>query len=317
MANKNQRKQDVFCLLGPTASGKTSLAVELVKCFPFEIVSVDSAQIYRGMDIGTGKPSKTNLAIAPHPLHQIRDPLESYSAADFRTDAIGEIWSIVDSGKVPLLVGGTMLYFKVLRDGLADLPRANSQIRRDIEKIAAKHGWAEVHGQLAKVDPGAAASIHPNDPQRLQRALEVFLISGKKLTDFYSEEAKNRSDNKNTQPFNLHFFGIQPEARTVLHRAIEERFNEIKNFTGYPYQSVKYCLNYLKAKNLYLDKAGIDSKNYSGHSLRSGFATSAAEAGAEERSIMAMTGHKSSEMVRRYIKEANLFKNNALSKIKI
>ena len=227
MANKNQRKQDVFCLLGPTASGKTSLAVELVKCFPFEIVSVDSAQVYRGMDIGTGKPSKANLAIAPHRLLDIRDPLESYSAADFRTDAIGEIWSIVDSGKVPLLVGGTMLYFKVLRDGLADLPRANKQIRRDIETIAAKHGWAEVHDRLAKVDPGAAASIHPNDPQRLQRALEVFLISGKKLTDFYSEEAKNRSDNKNTQPFNLHFFGIQPEARTVLHKAIKDRFNEM------------------------------------------------------------------------------------------
>ena len=120
-----------------------------------------------------------------------------------------------------------MLYFRVLRDGLADLPRANKQIRRDIETIAAEHGWAEVHGQLAKVDPGAAASIHPNDPQRLQRALEVFLISGKKLTDFYSEEAKNRSDNKNTQPFNLHFFGIQPEARTVLHKAIEKRFNEM------------------------------------------------------------------------------------------
>ena len=120
-----------------------------------------------------------------------------------------------------------MLYFRVLRDGLADLPRANKQIRRDIETIAAKHGWAEVHGQLAKVDPGAAASIHPNDPQRLQRALEVFLISGKKLTDFYFEEAKNRSDNKNTQPFNFHFFGIQPEARAVLHKAIESRFNEM------------------------------------------------------------------------------------------
>ena len=227
MANKNQRKQDVFCLLGPTASGKTSLAVELVKCFPFEIVSVDSAQIYRGMDIGTGKPSKANLAIAPHRLLDIRDPLESYSAADFRTDAIGEIWSIVDSGKVPLLVGGTMLYFRVLRDGLADLPRANKQIRRDIETIAAKHGWAEVHDQLAKVDPDAAASIHPNDPQRLQRALEVFLISGKKLTDFYSEEAKNRSGNKNTQPFNFHFFGIQPGARAVLHQAIANRFNDM------------------------------------------------------------------------------------------
>ena len=138
--------------MGPTASGKTNLAVELVKQYPFEIISVDSAQIYREMDIGTGKPSKDTLKVAPHRLLDIKDPIEAYSASDFRRDASLEISSIIESGKAPLLVGGTMLYFRILRDGMADLPRANKKVRQDIEEIAKNHGWKEVHRQLARVD---------------------------------------------------------------------------------------------------------------------------------------------------------------------
>ena len=227
MVNKDQRKPDVYCLMGPTASGKTNLAVELVRQHPFEIISVDSAQIYRGMDIGTGKPRKETLKIAPHRLLDIKDPIEAYSAADFRRDATREISSIIDSGKVPLLVGGTMLYFRILRDGMADLPSANIKVRQEIEEMAKNLGWAEVHRQLAKVDPAAAARIHLKDPQRLQRALEVFIVSGKSITDFYSEEAEKRSSNQNNQSFNLHFFGIQPLDRVVLNSMIKDRFDKM------------------------------------------------------------------------------------------
>ena len=213
--------------MGPTASGKTNLAVELVRQHPFEIISVDSAQIYRGMDIGTGKPRKETLKIAPHRLLDIKDPIEAYSAADFRSDAIREISSIIDLEKVPLLVGGTMLYFRILRDGMADLPSANKKVRQEIEEMAKNRGWAEVHRQLARVDPAAAARIHLKDPQRLQRALEVFIVSGKSMTDFYSEEAEKRSSDQNNQSFNLHFFGIQPLDRVVLNEVIKDRFEKM------------------------------------------------------------------------------------------
>ena len=227
MADKNQRTPDVFCLMGPTASGKTNLAVELVKQHPFEIVNVDSAQIYRGMDIGTGKPNQATLKAAPHHLLDIRDPVELYSAADFQRDATREIFKIIKSGKVPLLVGGTMLYFRVLRDGLADLPKANKKVRQDIEMMAKNHGWEKVHSQLALVDPEAAARIHPKDPQRLQRALEVFLVSGKRLTEFFNEEAEKKPYDQKKRPFNFHFFGIQPPDRAVLHDVISKRFDQM------------------------------------------------------------------------------------------
>ena len=227
MVGKSQRKPHVFCLMGPTASGKTNLAVELVKQHPFEIVNVDSAQVYRGMDIGTGKPNKATLKVAPHHLLNIRDPAEFYSAADFQADATREIFTIVKSGKVPLLVGGTMLYFRVLRDGLADLPKADKKVRQEIEMMAKNYGWEKVHSQLALVDPEAAARIHPKDPQRLQRALEVFLVSGKRLTEFFTEEASQRSYGQKKHPFNFHFFGIQPPDRAVLHREISKRFNQM------------------------------------------------------------------------------------------
>jgi tRNA dimethylallyltransferase len=219
-------KPNVICLMGPTASGKTALAVELVKRGGFQIVSVDSAQIYVGMDIGTGKPSADILALAPHRLISFKDPSEAYSAADFCSDAKIEIASIIKQGDIPLLVGGTMLYLKALRDGMAKLPSADPATRAAIEELARREGWQAVHQELAAVDPQAAQRIHPNDPQRLQRALEVYRISGKTLSQFHFDE-KNQIDNDNELPFNLHYFAIQPPDRRVLHNTIEHRFREM------------------------------------------------------------------------------------------
>jgi len=207
--------------MGPTASGKTSLAVDLVQQHPFQIVSVDSAQIYQQMNIGTGKPEKEVLDIAPHRLIDFIDPALPYSASQFCTDAFREIDEIIDVGDTPLLVGGTMLYFRVLRDGLADMPEAQPQVRAEIEKVALEQGWEEVHRQLAVVDPDSAARIHPNDPQRLQRALEVFRVSGQTMTSLH---AQMQADQQAALPYNLHFFAIQPADRGVLHGQIETRF---------------------------------------------------------------------------------------------
>lgn len=160
--------------MGPTASGKTALAIELRKVLPVELISVDSALIYRGMDIGTAKPGAEELRAAPHRLLDILDPAEAYSAADFRRDALAEMAEITAAGRIPLLVGGTMLYFKALLEGLSPLPSADPDVRAKIEQQAAEQGWDVLHKQLAEVDPVAAARIHPNDPQRLSRALEVF-----------------------------------------------------------------------------------------------------------------------------------------------
>jgi tRNA dimethylallyltransferase len=161
-------------LMGPTASGKTALAIALRKILPVELISVDSALIYRGMDIGTAKPDAAELSAAPHRLLDIRDPAEAYSAADFRRDALAEMAEIVAAGRIPLLVGGTMLYFKALLEGLSPLPSADPEVRAKIEQQAAEQGWHALHRQLQEIDPVAAARIHPNDPQRLSRALEVF-----------------------------------------------------------------------------------------------------------------------------------------------
>ena len=170
-------------LMGPTASGKTALAIELRKILPVELISVDSALIYKGMDIGTAKPNAEELLAAPHRLLDIRDPSQAYSAADFRRDALAEMADITAAGRIPLLVGGTMLYFKALLEGLSPLPSADPEVRARIEQQAAEQGWESLHRQLQEVDPVAAARIHPNDPQRLSRALEVFFISGKTLTE--------------------------------------------------------------------------------------------------------------------------------------
>lgn len=208
----------VFCLMGPTASGKTGLAVELVQRGPFEIISVDSAQVYRGMNIGSGKPDAATLAIAPHRLIDIRDPSEAYSAADFRMDVLREIADIQAQGKVPLLVGGTMLYFKALRDGLAEMPAADESVRDAILDQAEAEGWAAVHRRLAEVDPISAQRIHPNDPQRLQRALEVYELSGKPLSAYHAEDSAPES-----LPFSLHFLALLPQDRALLHAKIAQR----------------------------------------------------------------------------------------------
>ncbi|TFH75085.1 tRNA (adenosine(37)-N6)-dimethylallyltransferase MiaA [Gammaproteobacteria bacterium LSUCC0112] len=211
-----------ICLMGPTASGKTALAIELVQRFPLEIISVDSAQIYKSMDIGTGKPDAETLRRAPHRLINFLDPAERYSAARFCEDARREMADIRASGKVPLLVGGTMLYFKALRDGLADMPAADEQVRADILALANAEGWPAVHAELASVDPKAALRIHPNDPQRLQRALEVFRVSGRSLSDWQALQATEASGNDS-----LRFLSIQPVDRNVLHSRIAKRFYQM------------------------------------------------------------------------------------------
>lgn len=207
-------------LMGPTASGKTALAIALRKVLPVELISVDSALIYRGMDIGTAKPDAAELQAAPHRLLDILDPSQAYSAADFRRDALAEMKEITDAGRIPLLVGGTMLYFKALLEGLSPLPPADAGIRAKIEQQAAEQGWEALHQQLREVDPVAAARIHPNDPQRLSRALEVFFISGKTLTDLTQTSG-------DALPYQVHQFAIAPASRELLHQRIEQRFHQM------------------------------------------------------------------------------------------
>jgi tRNA dimethylallyltransferase len=207
--------------MGPTACGKTAAAVELVQEFPFEIISVDSALVYRGLDIGSGKPDKATQALAPHHLIDIRDPAQTYSAAEFRQDALREIRAIQAKGKIPLLVGGTMLYFKVLRDGLASMPSATPGIRAGILARAASEGWPALHQRLQEVDPVAAARIHPNDPQRLQRALEVYEASGQSMTELHRLSPVGNSQDL---PCQLIFLAMLPTERQQLHAQIEKRF---------------------------------------------------------------------------------------------
>lgn len=210
-------KSDVIFLMGPTASGKTALAMALHQALPLEIISVDSALIYRGMDIGSAKPTAYELTQVPHHLIDIRDPAESYSAADFRSDALRLIADIQHRGNIPLLVGGTMLYFKALLDGISPLPEAQPEVRQQLEQEAEKLGWAELHRQLAEVDPVSAARIHPNDPQRINRALEVYRITGQSLTELTAQKG---------EPFAypVHQFAIAPQDRAVLHQRIALRY---------------------------------------------------------------------------------------------
>ncbi|KAA0262645.1 MAG: tRNA (adenosine(37)-N6)-dimethylallyltransferase MiaA [Hafnia alvei] len=220
MINANNSLPPAIFIMGPTASGKTALAMSLRQRFPVELISVDSALIYRGMDIGTAKPTAEELAQAPHRLIDIRDPAESYSAADFRADALREMAAITAEGKIPLLVGGTMLYFKALLEGLSPLPAADPEVRAQIEKQAQELGWEALHRQLQQVDPVSAARIHPNDPQRLSRALEVFLISGKTLTELTKISGE-------TLPYNVQQFAIAPATREQLHQRIALRFEQM------------------------------------------------------------------------------------------
>ncbi|EKO3674366.1 tRNA (adenosine(37)-N6)-dimethylallyltransferase MiaA [Vibrio metschnikovii] len=207
-------------LMGPTASGKTDLAIRLRQKYPVEIISVDSALIYKGMDVGTAKPDARELSLAPHRLIDILDPSEAYSVADFRQDALREMQAIVNEGKIPLLVGGTMLYYKALLDGLSPLPAANPAVRQQIESQAQEQGWAALHAQLQQIDPISAARIHPNDPQRLSRALEVYKISGKTLTELTQTKGESI-------PFRVKQFAIAPMDRAELHRRIELRFEKM------------------------------------------------------------------------------------------
>ena len=208
----------VLFLMGPTASGKTALAVELVRRLPFEIISVDSAQVYREMDIGTAKPDAETRRIAPHRLVDIRDPAEAYSAGQFRADALREIAAIQAAGHIPLLVGGTMLYFRALERGLAELPTADPALRARLAAERAEQGGAALHARLARLDPAAAARIHPADSQRIQRALEVYELTGRPLTELCAV-SRNES-----LPFRIVKWIVAPANRQVLHERIKQRF---------------------------------------------------------------------------------------------
>ena len=204
-------------LMGPTASGKTDLAIALHDHLPVELISVDSAMVYRGMDIGTAKPSAEELARAPHRLIDIRDPAEGYSAAEFRTDALRAMAEITAAGRVPLLVGGTMLYFRALQHGLSDMPGADPEVRSRLEARMAEEGLAALHARLAEVDPVAAARIHANDPQRTLRALEVWELTGRPLSALQAESGE-------PMPYRVLKLVRSPVSRTVLHERINARF---------------------------------------------------------------------------------------------
>ena len=205
-------------LMGPTGAGKSELAIRLASRFPFEIISVDSAQVYRGMDIGTAKPDRETRLAVPHHLIDIRDPVMNYSAGEFVRDARQAMEEVWQRGRQPLLVGGTMLYFHALTLGLAELPEADVRVRADIDAQAATTGWAAVHRELERVDPAAAARIHVNDPQRIQRALEVYRVTGEPITRLQQNRMSAFADVKSLE------IAIAPLDRAVLHCRIEARF---------------------------------------------------------------------------------------------
>jgi tRNA dimethylallyltransferase len=209
-----------FALLGPTASGKSAIAMELAARFPLEIVSVDSGQVYRGMDIGTAKPGAAERARVPHHLIDIVGPTESYSAGRFRADAIRAVQDILARGRIPLLVGGTMLYYRALALGFDVLPVAEPGLRAQLDARAARHGWPALHADLARVDPATAARLAPNDAQRIQRALEVWELSGRPLSEL-------QKGARNELPFALRAFALIPQDRAELHRRIGARFERM------------------------------------------------------------------------------------------
>ena len=208
-------------LMGPTASGKTGVAVELLQTLPVELISVDSALVYRDMNIGTAKPDADTLKIAPHHLIDLINPTESYSAATFRNDALRLMADITARGKIPLLVGGTMLYFRALQNGLSDLPVADPAVRAELDIMIAECGIAKLHEQLANVDAETAARLAPNDTQRIQRAMEVYLLTGTPM----SELLKKKSDS--TLPYRVTNIALIPSDRAVLHQRIATRFEQM------------------------------------------------------------------------------------------
>jgi len=211
----------LLCIMGPTASGKTPLALEIAERFPCEIISVDSALVYRGMDIGTAKPEQVIRERIPHHLIDIADPKDVYSAGQFRRDALAAIAEIREKNKLPILVGGTMMYFRILQKGLADLPVANKEIRAGLQEQAIQQGWEALHQQLFKIDPIAATRIHVNDAQRIQRALEVFMLTGKSITTWQESATAPLAG------FDVRSIAITPRERSVLHQRIEQRFHRM------------------------------------------------------------------------------------------
>src|SRR3990167_9215191 len=206
--------QPIICLMGPTASGKTQLSVKLVQQFPFEIISVDSAMVYRGMDIGTAKPTDDILKIAPHRLINIREPENAYSAAQFRQDALREIHAILAQHKIPLLVGGTMLYFRALQQGLSDLPSADEKVRKKISEKAMESGWPALHDYLTTIDPLVAVRIHPHDSQRISRDVEVYELTGKNLSTWQEESGQALAG------YPIYNIAVAPSHRAILHTRI-------------------------------------------------------------------------------------------------
>lgn len=222
MSGTTANRPRAIFVMGPTASGKTGLAIELRKHLPVELINVDSAQIYRGLDIGSAKPDAATLAAAPHRLLDIRDPAQAYSAAEFLADAKSEMDNIVAAGKVPLLVGGSMMYFKVLLEGLSDLPEANQQVRAEIEQQAALDGWPALYRELESVDPETAIRLHPNHSQRIQRALEVYRLSGVPLSSLQGRFTGGLQDK-----YDIVQFSLLPQNRSLLHSRIEARFQQM------------------------------------------------------------------------------------------
>lgn len=215
------RLPPAILLMGPTASGKTAVAMALAEHFPVELISVDSAQVFRDMDIGTAKPDAATLVRYPHRLINLISPEESYSAARFRADALAAMGEITAAGKVPLLVGGTMLYFRALLHGLAELPQADAALRAEIDAEAARLGWPAMHARLATLDPATAARLHPGDSQRLQRALEICLLSGRPMSELLAESEKE------VPPYEFLSLALLPSDRAVLHTRIARRFDEM------------------------------------------------------------------------------------------
>jgi tRNA dimethylallyltransferase len=240
----------VIFLMGPTASGKTDLAIELCQTLNTEVISVDSALIYKGMDIGSAKPNKKELELAPHRLIDILDPSESYSAADFRLDALKHIEEMHQAGQIPVLTGGTMMYFKTLLEGISPLPNADEAIRNQLEQEALQLGWPALHAELANVDPVAAAKINPNDSQRINRALEVYRLTGKPMSELQQQKSE-------PLPFNVLQFAIAPTDRAVLHQRIEKRF-QIMLQQGFENE----VLTLYKRKDLHPDLPSIRCVGY-------------------------------------------------------
>ena len=220
-AMNSSRLPPAILIMGPTASGKTAAAMHLADRLPVELISVDSAQVFRDMDIGTAKPGAATLARYPHRLIDLISPEESYSAARFRRDALQAMAEITAAGKVPVLVGGTLLYVRTLLEGIADLPQADPSLRTQIDAEAFRHGWPAIHAKLAELDPSTAARLHPTDSQRLQRAMEICLLSGRPMSELIAESETQRP------PYDFLSIGLLPSERSVLHERIAQRFDQM------------------------------------------------------------------------------------------